>query len=140
MKQHASNRLILTAGLFCTVLLGACTVEEKPRCAAGLHPVVSVELYFGRTMPGGEVRDADWQKFLDSEVSSRFPHGFTVIDAQGQWQGQGSILRERTKKLVLIVTGTNEDRAKVAAIRIAYRTRFQQESVLMYETTGCGAF
>jgi len=103
--------------------------------------MTSAELYFGRSIPGGgQVSDENWQRFLDEEVTPRFPDGLTVQDASGQWRGQGGIVREPSKRLVVVLPGTPGGEAKLAAIRTAYRTRFHQESVLLFETRGCGSF
>lgn len=131
---------ITAVALLAALFLVGCSSFEEPRCRPGLNPAVSSELYFGRVTAHGEVSDAEWQAFLDTEVTQRFPGGFTVLDARGQWRGTGEITRERSKKLIVIHAGSKDDRAKVEAIRIAYRTRFQQDSVLLYETEGCGAF
>src|SRR5437016_3726037 len=45
------------------------------------------ELYFGRSIPGGgEVSAAEWQRFLADVVTPRFPNGFTIVDAAGQYR------------------------------------------------------
>ena len=122
------------------VLAGSSAIGEG-RCPAGLKPMTSAELYFGRSIPGGgQVSDENWQRFLDEEVTPRFPDGLTVQDASGQWRGQGGIVREPSKRLVVVLPGTPGGEAKLAAIRTAYRTRFHQESVLLFETRGCGSF
>ena len=49
-------------------------------------PVTRTELFFGLLKPNGtEVNDAEFQQFLDREVTPRFPDGFTVISGQGQF-------------------------------------------------------
>ncbi|KAH7725851.1 hypothetical protein AAVH_06694 [Aphelenchoides avenae] len=61
-------------------------------------------LYFGLSYPNGTVIDpAEWQGFLDSQVSPRFRKGFSVFDAKGQWLTQKNVVdRESSKELVVV--------------------------------------
>lgn len=103
--------------------------------------MLSAELYFGRSIPGGgEISDADWQRFVDEEVTRRFPEGLTVTDARGQWRDKIGIVREASKRLFVVISGTPAESDRLAAIRSAYRIRFRQEAVLIVETPVCGAF
>jgi len=90
------------------------------------------ELYFGRSQPGGgEVTEEQWQKFVDTEVTPRFPDGLTVIDAYGQFLNSAGILaREDSKVLILLYVSTPERERSIQEIIDAYKSRFQQESVL----------
>lgn len=122
-------------------LLQGCAGLATHSCPAGLQPMVKAELYFGRAIPGGGmVSEADWQRFLDDEVTPRFPDGLTVQDAFGQWKGEGGIVREPSKRLVLVMSGSAGHGARLEAIRTAYRLRFRQESVLRVETPVCSSF
>jgi adenylate kinase family enzyme len=62
-------------------------------------PVTRTELFFGLRKPNGtEVNNAEFQRFLNREVTPRFPDGFTVIPGQGQFKdARGAILQERSK-------------------------------------------
>lgn len=104
--------------------------------------MTSAELIFGRDIAGGGfVGDADWAAFLDKEVTPRFPDGFSVFDAQGQWRGNsGVIVREPSKALLIVLKGTSDEQAKLQAIRLAYKAQFKQESVLLIEHKECAAF
>jgi len=90
------------------------------------------ELYFGRSQPGGgEVTEEQWQKFVDTEVTPRFPDGLTVIDAYGQFLNSAGIFaREDSKVLILLYVSTPERERSIQEIIDAYKSRFQQESVL----------
>lgn len=126
--------------------LGACmslnVVADANDCAEGLKPVTTAELVFGRNIgaaPG--VSDADWQAFLDAEVTPRFPDGLTVADAAGQWRGVGGVVvAEPSKTLLLVLKGEPDERARIDAIRSAYKARFRQESVLLIERPACVGF
>jgi hypothetical protein len=96
---------------------------------------VETRLYFGLGLvgqPDSGVSEQAWRAFLDKEVTSRFPDGLSVIDVYGQWQGkqQTSPERLRSKQLVIDYPDTAENRAKVEAIRAAWKQRTGDQSVL----------
>jgi hypothetical protein len=92
------------------------------------------ELYFGLAKPDdSEVTTDEWARFLADEVTPRFPAGFTVIEALGQYQGDDKeIVKEKSRVLILLYE--KKDRklinAKIEEIRAAYKKAFQQESVM----------
>jgi hypothetical protein len=49
---------------------------------------VDTQLYFGLG-PADDaskgISEAEWRKFLDKEVTPRFPAGLSVVDVYGQW-------------------------------------------------------
>lgn len=117
-------------------------VADADGCPGGLRPVTTAELVFGRNIGAAAgVSDADWQAFLDAEVTPRFPDGLTVTDAAGQWRGvNGVVVAEPSKTLLLVLKGDPDERARIDAIRAAYKARFQQESVLLIERPACVGF
>lgn len=96
---------------------------------------VQDELYFGRNKPVGTVSERDFQKFLQNEVTPRFPDGLTVLDANGQFFGSNGIIREKTKLLILIHSNTQEDNQEIQEIVDGYKKQFHQESVLRVTST-----
>lgn len=112
-----------------------------PVCVAPLKPAVSVDLYFGRGKPdGGEVSDAEWEDFLATEVTPRFPDGLSVMDVMGQYRGSsGRAVSERSKRLHVVVFDSPTHLSKIAEIIDLYRQRFRQESVLRMERVLCAA-
>jgi len=131
------------------LVLGACatapatTGQGAAACRAPLKAMTQVDLYFGRNIPtGGEVSDAQWRQFLDEVVTPRFPDGLSVLDVYGQWKSTrtGTIARERSKRLSIIVPDAAASAAQVEAIKAAYKQRFRQESVLQAEAGVCAAF
>lgn len=115
--------------------LAGCATAS-PSCPAGTAAMTRYELFFGGGPGAG-----DWQAFLDSEITPRFPGGLTVLDAYGQWRGaSGQIAREQTKELVLIAANTPDVESKIAVIRNAYKQRFRQESVLLVQMPVCAGF
>jgi Protein of unknown function (DUF3574) len=113
-------------------------------------PVARTELFFGLRKPNGtEVNHAEFQRFLDREVTPRFPDGFTVISGQGQFKdARGAILQERfskgeatpTKLLILLYPIAATSNQQIEQIRKAYITAFQQQSVLRADNQSCAAF
>jgi Protein of unknown function (DUF3574) len=105
-------------------------------------PVARTELFFGLRKPNGtEVNHAEFQRFLNREVTPRFPDGFTVISGQGQFKdARGAILQERSKLLILIYPIAASSNQQIEQIRKAYITAFQQQSVLRADNLSCAAF
>lgn len=104
------------------------------------------ELYFGTAIPGGGVvSDSAWQQFVDGEITPRFPDGFTVLDASGQYRmATGETVKERTKIVVLVYLRKNEQSAainkKIEEIIETYKRTFNQESVLRVRSTATTKF
>jgi hypothetical protein len=103
-------------------------------------PQLKTTLYFGGARPKGSVSELEWQIFLRDEVTSRFPNGMTVWDAEGQWRGlAGQIAHERTKVLLLVHPDTEQARRAIRAVIDKYRKAFEQESVLWETSQVCTA-
>lgn len=101
---------------------------------AGATPAMRSDLYFGLDLAGGGAVDDDaWAAFLGEVVTPRFPGGFTVIDAYGQWRDPATvnapIIRERTKLIVIVRPAGAEADAAIAQIKSIYKERFGQISV-----------
>ena len=105
-------------------------------------PMIEARLFFGRDIAGrGTVSETEWRLFLDQEVTPRFPAGLSAGDLAGQYRDtSGAIVREDSKELRFFLADTAEDRAKLDAIRDAYKRRFMQESVLRVESPVCAGF
>jgi hypothetical protein len=113
-----------------------------PACANGGYKATA-ELVFGRVADDGSggVSESDFTKFLDGEVSPRFPEGLTVIDAEGRWTPPaGSMIREPAKMVMIVLPGRTDDAGKLDAVRQAYKTRFHQQSVLLMTHGDCVSF
>lgn len=108
----------------------------------GTQALVRSELYFGRLRPDGTVvSDAEWRTFVAEEITPRFPDGFTVFDALGQYRGRdGQIVSEPTKVLLIVHGPDARLRGSVQELRDLYRRLFQQESVLLIESPAHAGF
>jgi hypothetical protein len=96
---------------------------------------VDTRLYFGLGLAdqaGQGVSEAEWRAFLDKEVTPRFPAGLSVLDVYGQWQGKNQTTPERLRSKMLIIYHENnaENRAKIDAIRAAWKQKTGDQSVL----------
>jgi hypothetical protein len=135
-------RLLLSLGLL--ALLAGCATQPGVADAVlhgdAAHPAqtqgwVDTRLYFGLGLadqPQQGISEQAWREFLDREVSTRFPDGLSVVDVYGQWQGkqQAHPERLRSKMLVIDYPDTPANRAKVEAIRAAWKQRTGDQSVL----------
>jgi hypothetical protein len=129
-----------SAGIGAVAILAGCMAVSTlpgepataPRAASTAGPAISQRLYFGRSIPGGgSVSEGEWNSFLAEVVTPRFPAGFTVWRAEGQWQGDdGVIVREATFVLEVIHAPVETAELAVREIVSEYRQRFQQEAVL----------
>lgn len=138
-------RSCLRLALSVTAVLGlaACaTIPQPPACPAGQQRLRTAQLFFGRNI-GGEpgVSEAAFHRFVDEELTPRFPDGLTVLDGGGQWRGPENKLIRESSKIVLIVLPKDGDAGqRVEAARMAYKTRFHQDSVLLVTQASCVAF
>jgi hypothetical protein len=100
------------------------------------------ELFFGLNKPDGtEVTEAEFQRFVSREVTPRFPDGLTLLSGRGQFRGEsGVIVKEPAKVLILLYPLGSASSQKVQHIRKAYKTAFQQESVLRTDELTCVSF
>ncbi|MFC7306532.1 DUF3574 domain-containing protein [Streptomyces monticola] len=108
---------------------------ERPQAAsAPADKYLETRLFFGTERPDGgpDVTDKQFMRFIDREVTPRFPDGLTVQDGRGQWRdANGRIERERSYELILLYPATEatERDPQLEAIRKAYVHAYGQESV-----------
>ena len=99
------------------------------------------ELFFGLSRPGGIVFPEEFQRFVDNEVTPRFPDGLTVIDAKGQFRGTSGLPeKEDAKVLILLYPFAKKSSQAIEEIRTAYKTAFEQQSVLRVDERSCVSF
>lgn len=109
----------------------------------GSEAWVRSELYFGVPLvtPGEMLSeeelqaflDTEWQDFLDTEITPRFPDGLTVLTGYGQFlNSSGDIFQEDSIVLIIFLPLDAVPTASVSIdeIREAYKAEFDQESVL----------
>jgi hypothetical protein len=96
---------------------------------------VETKLFFGLgpvDHPEQCISETEWRKFLDKNVTPRFPDGLSVVDLYGQWQGKSERAPERlhTKMMLILYQDDAENRAKIDAIRAAWKQNTGDQSVL----------
>jgi len=144
-----STRLRLLLPVLFTVMAGCAT--PPPAAVHTTNPASSTlqgdatrpaqahwlrtELYFSVGLIDGgpgSVSPQRWREFLDQEVTSRFPDGFTAFDAYGQWRDHGAAQPERlaTKVIVILHEDSKTNNANIEAIRLAYKRITGDLSVL----------
>lgn len=112
-------------------------------CTAGLKPMTVAELYFGGNV-GSRVgiSEGEFNRFVASEITSRFPDGFTVLNAQGQWRDpqRMTLAREASRMVIIAFSEGSADDGRLQKIMEVYKDRFNQKSVGILVRTACGSF
>jgi len=134
----------IVQGLVAVLLLftPAAAVRAQDSCNLG-KPQQVAELMFGRKI--GDrigVSEAQWARFVDREITPRFPDGLTVFDTRGQWRDteRNKIVREPSKLVQIVLPGKAEDTDRLNEIAAAYKTRFRQQSVGVIVRGACVSF
>jgi hypothetical protein len=98
-------------------------------------------LHFGLDTPNGTLADAEWARFVDTEITPRFPAGLTVLEAQGQWRGRdGRIEREPSRVVEIVHADDERSRNALRALIDVYKLRYRQESVLRVRSQALACF
>ena len=94
--------------------------------------LIKMDLLFKRNTFGGrEVTESQFQTFVDSAITPRFPNRPTIFNANGQFlNSTGTIIEESSKVVSLILEDTWENETSVNQIVKEYIQLFHQESVL----------
>ena len=140
---------VCAAGVFAVGCLTGCAARHGTATPAQAAPVligdtahpgqtqgwVETKLFFGlgpADHPEQGISEAEWRAFLDKSVTPRFPDGLSVVDLYGQWQGKQETAPERlhTKMLLILYQDNAENRAKIDAIRAAWKQKSGDQSVL----------
>ena len=108
------------------------------QCSGAQKAWVVADLLFGRQ----RVSETAWSRFLATEITPRFPDGFTVFDARGQWRAPGAarIAKERSKIVMIAMPPGADNDARLQAVIDAYKTRFSQQSVGLIVRPACVSF
>jgi hypothetical protein len=111
---------------------------QQLQCSGAQKPWVVADLLFGRS----NVSEAGFARFLAAEVTPRFPDGFTVFDAKGQWRNPAGqkISRERSKVLTIAMPPGADNDERLRRIVEAYKARFRQHSVGLIVRPACVSF
>ncbi|MDP3544789.1 MAG: DUF3574 domain-containing protein [Phreatobacter sp.] len=122
--------------------LSGCVTTTSPACPPGGRERLVAELLFGRNIGGRVgVTETAFRRFVDAEVTPRFPDGLTITDSRGQYrQADGRLVREPGKVILIVLGDEARDLPRLAEVASAYRRRFAQESVGIMTRRACVAF
>lgn len=123
-------------------LIGCASLPQQA-CAPGQQSMLSAELFFGRKIGDRVgVSEAAFRRFVDAEVTPRFPDGLTILDANGQYRDRedGRLIREPSKLVLIATPDETGNREKLAAVAEAYKRRFDQQSVGLILKPACASF
>jgi hypothetical protein len=101
------------------------------------------EMWFGRKIGDRiAVTEAKWARFVDREITPKFPDGLSVIDARGQWLDsvRNIIVREPSKLVTIVLPGKGGDNERLQQIIDAYKRLFREQSVALVVRLACVAF
>jgi hypothetical protein len=120
------------------------SAAQEPSCPlANEKPMLVTQLFFGLSVKGrGPVTRGEWTAFVRRNVAPRFPDGFTVYEAEGQWLNPAShaVVRENSKVMIIAAEDTADVRTKIAEVSELYRKAFHQQSVGVITRRECAAF
>jgi hypothetical protein len=119
-------------------------LSEQWFCENRLHGelFLRTELFFGLSRASGpDVTEEEFQQFVDTEVTPRFPDGLTLLNAKGQFKNStGIIIQEGSKVLILLYPFSQKSNKAIEQIRNAYKGAFQQETILRVDEIMCVSF
>lgn len=142
MSFRQGAMALVLAGLLGGCVAPAKTTVSAPAACPADNSMEQTTLYFGLSRPAGkDITPAEWQQFVDRDVTPRFRDGLTVFDARGQWLGNdGAVAREQSKALMLIHGKDAKSEEGIEALRTIYKSRFAQESVMRVDRQVCVHF
>jgi hypothetical protein len=133
-----SARNLAVAALAAALVAGGCAPLRTLACRSSEDLVVADTLYFGTNKPGGIVTPEEWQAFLATGVTPRFPQGITSWRASGQWRSEtGALEHESSYVLQLVHADTAATERAVREVMDLYRAQFAQEAVLRVRLPAC---
>ncbi len=125
-----------------TALAGCQTAPPRaPSCPAGQISQQTAQLYFGGMFgPASKISATQFRKYVDEELTPRFPDGLTVLDGGRQWRGEeNKAIREAAKVVLIVLPKTHAARSRIDAARSAYWSRFHQDAVIEVMPPACVA-
>jgi len=124
--------------LLAAALLAGCAGNAAAPCALGQQAAILDTLYFGTARPHGAVTPPEWDGFVRDEIAPRFPQGFSLLEAQGQWRNaDGSTAHEPSHVLQVAHPADAQSERDLGEIVERYKARFGQDAVLRLRTAAC---
>jgi hypothetical protein len=111
-----------------TAPIAGALARRAPDCAER----VQARLFFGLRGSAGLVSEADWDSFLTTVITPRFPDGLTVLEANGQWRDSvDGTLQEPSRVVEIVYDDSPDARHRLAAIVEIYKGHYRQQSVMV---------
>ncbi|HVT04399.1 MAG TPA: DUF3574 domain-containing protein [Thermoanaerobaculia bacterium] len=137
MTLRPGTPALAGALLTATLLSGCGSMEVMVNgCPPHSQQVVADTFFFGTRAPNGIVSEDEWQNFLTTIVTPRFPRGLTWWRTHGQWLDKSGKLTEEDCFVLHIIHDRGQEK-RMREIRDAYAQRFRQEAVLRERSTQC---
>lgn len=132
-SKAAKRRIVALALCFGALTMSSALVESGPsHLLASCSEGAVSRLYLGQSTPAGVVSEAQWRAFVVESVTSRFPEGFTELQAHGHWRDpRGTAIEEGTRIVEIVHRGELLSRKRVREVAADYKQRFAQQSVLI---------
>lgn len=108
--------------------------QPQPNCPHSNTEWLETRLFMGLSRSSGAaVSKREWDQFVTDNFVVRFPRGFTIIETTGYWQDQitKSTVYENGKQVVILHEATPGNETKINEIAEKYRSRYDQQSVLI---------
>lgn len=138
LPKPRSSAGLLALGA-CLLVAGCATAPGA--CPPGAKSMLVAEMLFGRNVGDRVgVSEAAFRRFVDEDLTPRFPDGLTVLDAQGQYGSAGGIVKEPSKVVVIALDDTPEAEKRLSDAAEAYKRKFRQESVGIVRKRSCVSF
>jgi hypothetical protein len=141
--MRAARLYLFSFVLLATAATGLHAQTQALSCHGTQQIRQIAELVFGRDI-GHKlgVSESAWARFVAREMTPRFPDGLTVTDTKGQWRdsADGTIVREPSKRVEIVLPGAANDETRLDAIVTAYKRDFHQQSVAVIVRPACVSF
>jgi hypothetical protein len=110
--------------------------QNKPRvnCPHSQLDWLETKMFMGLSRSGsGAVSRHEWDKFVAENFVSGFPNGFTIVETTGYWRDKNTkaTVYENGKQVVILHEATPGNETMINEIAEKYRSRFDQQSVLI---------
>lgn len=138
MSRAASP--LLAAAL--ALAMAGCASVKHDACPKGQERLRTAQLFFGRNAGDKpRVSETEFRRYVDEELTPRFPDGLTILDGGGQWKGEeNKLIREASKVVLIVLTKGSDQQPRLDAARAAYKTRFNQDAVMLITQPACVSF
>ena len=110
-------------------------LNVQAQTADSLEYWFRTELYFGLSKPdGGKVSKRQWNQFVKTEITPKFPDGSTILNATGNWLDSETkkTIKEPSKVVIICYQQSEKNKQDEAleAVSKKYIELFEQQAVM----------